>query len=281
METKEYLGAIDLSPYPRPAVIEGAERDEALDTLLKFLMRERGLIAAYSASYEKKLALVRAKMNSRPPIPVPQDILAMQDRIFWTETLGKGIVRAEDLTFGKYDLALWEGDITRLGLDAIVNAANRELLGCFLEGHRCIDNAIHSAAGMQLRADCNRIVSAAGHEEENGSACITRGYNLPSSYVIHTVGPMVGRTVTEEDRADLSGCYTSVLDLCEEMDLHSVAFCCVATGVFNFPADEAAEIATGTVLRWKLRHADYPLRVVFNTFRPRDTAIYRSILSML
>lgn len=281
MNFEEYADQINLTPYPRPETIAGEEREEACDALLKFLMRERGLIAAYSASYEKKRMLVRNKMNSRPPIPVPAEMLALQDRLFWTETLEKGIVRPEDLLFGKYDFALWEGDITRLGTDAIVNAANRALLGCFLEGHRCIDNAIHSAAGMQLRADCMRIVSAVGHEEESGSACITRAYNLPSRYVIHTVGPMVGRTVTEEERAALHGCYTSVLELAERLDLHSVAFCCVATGVFNYPAEEAAEIATGAVLKWKLRNPDYPIKIIFNTFLPRDTAIYRSILSLL
>ncbi len=281
MSLEEYRSAIDLTPYPRPQPLPEGEKEGACDALLRFLMRERGLIAAFSSTYERKRALVRAQMNVRAPLPVPADILSLQDRLFWTESLERGIVREEDISAGKYDIALWEGDITRLALDAIVNAGNKSLLGCFLAGHNCIDNVIHSAAGMQLRGDCQRIISALGHEEENGNARITRAYNLPARYVIHTVGPMVGRAVTEEQRADLRSCYLSSLDLAREMGLHSIAFCCIATGVFNFPPDEAAEIATGAVLKWKLRNADHPIKVVFNTFRPHDTAVYRNILGMM
>ncbi len=281
MSLEEYRSVIDLSPYPRPQPLSAEEKEAACDRLLRFLMRERGLIAAFSSGYEKKRALVRSQMNVRPALPVPADILATQDGLFWTESLERGIVHADDLPADKYGIALREGDITCLDADAIVNAGNKSLLGCFLPGHNCIDNIIHSAAGMQLRADCQRIISAIGHEEENGNARITRAYDLPARYVIHTVGPMVGRNVTEQERADLRGCYLASLDLAAEMGLKSIAFCCVGTGVFNFPADEAAEIATGTVLKWKLRNPGYPLKVIFDTFRPRDTQIYRTILGMM
>ncbi len=279
--TESYTKAIDLSPYPRPAMLDGAGKEAACDELLRYLMRERGLIAAFSSAYEKKRALVRARMNVRAPLPAPPDVLKLQDSLFWTESVERGIVRTADIPVGKSGISLWEGDIRRLDADAVVNAANRSLLGCFLEGHNCIDNLLHSAAGMQMRRDCQLIIAALGHEEEVGNARVTRAYNLPSKYVIHTVGPMVGRTVTEEDRADLHACYISTLDLAEEMGLSSVAFCCISTGVFNFPYDQAAEIAVGAVLKWKLRHPHSDLRVIFDTYLPRDTAIYESILAML
>lgn len=271
---------VELTPYPRPTLLSDAERDAALDALLKFLLRERGMIAAFNATYEKKRRIVRESMNRRPPHPIPDDILALQDGLLWTENAAR-IVRTDGIPEGKYGICQWEGDITRLDADAVVNAANSSLLGCFIPGHNCVDNVIHSAAGMQLRADCQRIVSALGREEECGNARITRAYNLPAKYVIHTVGPMVGRAVSEEQRAALRSSYTSTLNLCEELGLSSVAFCCISTGVFNFPADAAAEIATGAVLAWKLRHPDYPLKVIFDTFTPADTRIYENILRMV
>lgn len=280
MGLSDYAGSIDLTPYPRPAPLGEEDKIKACDELLRFLLKERGTIAAFSATYEKKRQIVRGAMNQRAPLPVPGDILALQDALFWTETLERGVVRTEELPEGKYGVSLYEGDITRLDADAVVNAANETLLGCFIPRHACIDNVIHSAAGMQLRADCQRIISAIGREE-CGNARATRAYNLPSRYVFHTVGPRVGREVTERQRADLRSSYLSCLDLALEMGLRSVAFCCISTGVFNFPHDEAAEIAAGAVVNWKLKHADVPLRVIFDTFLPRDTEIYRSILGMM
>ncbi|MBR7186118.1 MAG: protein-ADP-ribose hydrolase [Clostridia bacterium] len=281
MNLSQYRNSIDLTPYARPGMITEVEKEEACDQLLKFLLRERGLIAAFNATYEKKRRLVRDSMNVRPPHPVPPEILALQDRLFWAESLERGIIALDSLAFDRYGIALYEGNIIRLGAEAIVNAANKTLLGCRIPGHECVDNVIHSAAGMQMRADCQRIIAALGHEEECGNARITRAYNLPAKYVIHTVGPMVGRQVTEDQRAALRSSYIAALNLAEEMNLHSIAFCCVGTGVFNFPADEAAEIATGAVLGWKLRHEDYDLKVIFDTFRPKDTAIYQNILKMM
>lgn len=272
---------VDLTPYPRPEPLKDGEREEACDHLLKFLLKERGVIAAFSASYERKRALVREYMNTRAPLPVPEEILAVQDRLFWTESLNRGIVAAEDIPDVKLGVGLWQGDITRLATDAIVNAANKSLLGCFLPGHMCIDNAIHSAAGMQLRNDCAKLMSEQGTEEECGDAKITRAYNLPSKYVIHTVGPMVGRGLDRDQRSQLGSCYSECLNLAEEMGLRSIAFCCISTGVFNFPRENAAEIASGAVIKWKLRHPDSKLRVVFDTFLDDDTRIYRNILKMM
>ena len=272
---------VDLTPYPRPALLGAAEQAAATDALLKFLLRERGLIAAFSATLEKKRALVRGYMNERPAHPIPAEIAALQDGLFWTESVERGIVSAEELSFDGHGFALWEGDITRLAADGIVNAANAGMLGCFLRNHGCIDNAIHSAAGMQLRDDCAKIIAAQGHEEGVGDCKLTRAFNLPATYVLHTVGPMVRREVTDEDRADLRSSYLSCLRTASLAGLKTVAFCCIATGVFSFPREEAAEIAVGTVLKWKMRHPESGLKIIFNTFLPQDTEIYRSILAMV
>ncbi len=276
----EYRSAIDLSPYPRPALLDRAACTEACDTLLKFLLRERGLIAAFSATYERKRRLVRGYMNERPAHPVPSDILAVQDALFWTESVERGIVSPQDFPDRKPGIALWEGDITRLAADGIVNAANKGLLGCFLPDHNCIDNVIHSAAGMQLRGDCAKILALQGREEDCGECKLTRAYNLPARYVLHTVGPMIWHSVEERQRAQLRSCYISCLNTAEEAGLSSLAFCCISTGVFSFPREEAAEIAVGAVLNWKMRHPESRVRVIFNTFLPEDTQIYHNILSL-
>lgn len=274
---------IDLDPFPRPAPFATKEEmTEACDTILKFLLRERGMIAAFSTTYERKRALVRGYMNERAPLPVPGDLIELQNRLFWTETIMRGIVRVADIPEIKYGISLWEGDITRLDADGIVNAANSRLLGCFLPGHNCIDNVIHSFAGMQLRSDCARLMARQDKQEEDvGDAKITRAYNLPSVYVLHTVGPMIGHEPDEKQKAELRSCYTSCLNLAEEAGLNSLAFCCVATGVFNFPHAAAAEIAVGAVVNWKLRHPENNMRVIFNTFLPADTKIYEQILKYI
>lgn len=279
---EEYKDFIELTPYPRPKPIESDEEKTALcDMLLKFLLREKGVIAAFSATYDKKRSLLRSYMNERAALPVPQDILDIQDRLFWTESLEREIVSVSDLPEGKYGLSLWQGDITRLDADGIVNAANETLLGCFLPGHNCIDNVIHSYAGMQLRRDCARIMALQGQEEEPGHAKVTRAYNLPAKYVLHTVGPMIGREVGDEQIARLRACYISCLNLAEELGLSSLAFCCISTGVFNFPRAEAAEIAAGAVVNWKLHHPQSKLKVIFNTFLEEDTNIYQNILKLI
>lgn len=279
---ESYQKIVELTPYPRPALLGSeAEKMKACDKLLKFLLRERGLIAAFSATYEKKRQLVRGYMNERPALPVPSEILEVQDALFWTESVERGIVSVQEIPEVKYGISLWQGDITRLDADAVVNAANKAMLGCFLAGHSCIDNVIHSYAGMQLRDDCARIMAYQGAPEECGEAKITRAYNLPSKYVIHTVGPMVGREITQQHRAQLRSCYTSCLNLAQKAGLGSIAFCCISTGVFNFPRGEAAEIATGAVMNWKIAHPESKLKIIFNTFLDEDTRIYGNILKLI
>ena len=174
-------------------------------------------------------------------------------------------------------LVLWQGDITRLKADAIVNAANSALLGCFHPCHGCIDNAIHSAAGLQLREACFQLMQAQGRPEPNGRAKLTRGYNLPASYVLHTVGPIVRGRVTGRDRAELTACYRACLELAAEHHLRSVAFCCISTGEFHFPNREAAQLAVAAVTEF-LQQTTSIQKVIFNVFKDADAAIYRALL---
>ena len=223
--------------------------------------------------------LLRSLMNVRPPMPLKQDLLTMQDELLSAEWEEKGIVDGDSLPEvpGHPGIALWRGDITRLKADAIVNAANSALLGCFCPCHGCIDNAIHSAAGLQLRDACHQIMQAQGHPEPNGRAKLTKGYNLPARYVLHTVGPIVQGRVTHQDRRDLASCYRSCLELAAEHGLESVAFCCISTGEFHFPNQEAAEIAVKTVTDF-LRQDMSIKKVIFNVFKDIDETIYRRIL---
>lgn len=260
---------------------DSKEKEDACDRLLRFLLRERGMVAAFSASYDKKRELVREYMNVRAAVPVPQDILDIQDRLFWTESLERGIVCVEDIPEIKNGVSLWEGDIRRLNADAVVNTANPSLLGCFLRGHDCIDNLIHSAAGMQLRDACAKIVAQLGREAEAGETYLTLAYNLPSKYVFHTVGPAVGRDLDDSKRQELRSAYTSCMNLAMDSGVASIAFSCISTEIFNFPRSEAAEIAVGSVLNWKMKHEDFPIRTVFVPASREDGEIYREILRLI
>lgn len=224
--------------------------------------------------------LLRSLMNVRPPMPLDPSFLAVQDALLSAEREEKGVVEADALPErpGHPGIALWQGDITRLKADAIVDADNDRLLGCFVPCHSCIDNAIHSAAGLQLRDECAEIMRAQGHPEPAGRAKLTRAYNLPARYVLHTVGPIVGRWVTWKDRRELAACYRSCLALAAEHDLRSVAFCCISTGEFHFPNQEAAEIAVRTVREFLEQQTTSVERVIFNVFKDLDAAIYRRLL---
>lgn len=224
--------------------------------------------------------LLRSLMNLRPPMPLDPDFLAAQDALLSAETAEKGVVDGETLVPTQADprLVLWQGDITRLRADAIVDADNSALLGCFAPCHSCIDNAIHSAAGLQLRDACAEIMRAQGRPEPAGRAKLTRAYNLPARYVLHTVGPIVGRWVTWKDRRELAACYRSCLALAAEHDLRSVVFCCISTGEFHFPNQEAAEIAVRTVREFLEQQTTSVERVIFNVFKDLDAAIYRRLL---
>ena len=222
--------------------------------------------------------LLRSLMNVRPPMPLSKEFLTLQDDLLSDERKEKGVVTIGELPAttipGVY---LWQGDITRIAADAIVNAANSALLGCFCPCHGCIDNAIHSAAGLQLRDECYVLMQAQGHEESTGQVKLTKGYNLPARYVLHTVGPIVYGELKENDREALRSCYDSCLALAEENELKSIAFCCISTGEFHFPNQEAAEIAVAAVKEF-LHRSGSCMEVIFNVFKDLDYKIYRELL---
>lgn len=223
--------------------------------------------------------LLRSLMNVRRPVPLKPAFLKAQDELLRREREEKGIVHVSSLPASPVDarLVIWQGDITRLDADAIVNAANCQLLGCFWPCHGCIDNAIHSAAGLQLREECRQIMEAQGHDEPTGQAKLTGAYNLPAKYVLHTVGPIIRGPLTRQDRDDLASCYRSCLEVAEKEGLKSVAFCCISTGEFHFPNRDAAEIAVATVRNF-LRHNTSIQKVIFNVFKDVDEKIYRELL---
>lgn len=226
---------------------------------------------------EDQRQLLRAVMNvHNPQDPIPADYWAVQDELLQAETQQKGVVNLADLTPIASQIYLWQGDITRLAVDAIVNAANSQLLGCFHPLHACIDNAIHSAAGLQLRQACFELMEKQGELEATGKAKITPAFNLPSKFVLHTVGPIIYENVHETDRTLLADCYRSCLQLAKASGLKSVAFCCISTGEFRFPNQLAAEIAVQTVREFLSENPE--MNVVFNVFKDVDLGIYRELL---
>ncbi len=228
---------------------------------------------------ERRWQLLRSLMNVRPPMPVTDEFLRVQDEFLKEMTAEKGITDGDSLPAcpGDPHLVLWQGDITTLRCDAIVNAANSRMLGCFSPCHGCIDNIIHTMSGVQLRLACDALMRAQGHEEPTGQAKITPGFNLPARYVLHTVGPIIDDEVAEGDEALLASCYRSCLELAGQNGLRSVAFCCISTGVFRFPPDRAAGIAVQAVKEF-LREDTSIRRVIFNVFKDSDLAIYRELL---
>lgn len=222
--------------------------------------------------------LLRALMNVRMALPAADDFLAVQDAYLQEEIRRKGVTALADLEPVQKELYLWRGDITTLQCDAIVNAANSQLLGCFYPNHGCIDNAIHTFAGVQLRLACAELMKQQGHEEETGGAKITSAFNLPSRYVLHTVGPIIHGWLVKKDKELLASCYRSCLELAEKNGLNSVAFCCISTGEFHFPNDKAAQIAIETVKSYK-KQRNSEIKVIFNVFKELDYSIYRKLLS--
>lgn len=254
-------------------------QDERLDCMLRYLLSEwdetRGL--ALPADPGEKRRLWRSLVNVRPPELIDGAYLRTEDAYLQEELRRKGVTRLDDLTPVQPGLYLWQGDITTLAADAIVNAANSRMLGCFVPCHGCIDNAIHTYAGVQLRLECANIMQRQGHEEETGHAKITKGYNLPCRYVLHTVGPIIDGSVTPADRELLASCYRSCLDLAALHGCRSVAFCCISTGEFHFPGELAAQIAVQTVRAWQRQNPDR-IEVIFNVFKDSDYEIYRRLL---
>lgn len=229
--------------------------------------------------------LLRSLMNIRLPRRMPPETLLIQDAYLRQRAEEKGIVTPEEIPVREGVISLWQGDITRLAADAIVNAANSQMLGCFVPMHTCIDNCIHTFAGVQLRAECNRQMNqlriryGRDYEQPTAVPMLTDAYNLPAKKVIHIVGPIVQGRLTPALEKGLADCYRNTLDMCLENGLKSVAFCCISTGVFHFPNRKAAEIAVSTVKDWISSHPETMERVIFNVFKDEDRTYYEELLS--
>jgi O-acetyl-ADP-ribose deacetylase (regulator of RNase III) len=267
------------------------KKKEMLDALLRAFLAEGWADSRLSipADAASQRYLVRTLLNVRPPLPARPELLELQDRLLSAERDSVGVTDPCGLPtirqmFGdgsipfRDQLVLWKGDITTLAADAIVNAANSKLLGCFVPHHRCIDNAIHSTAGIQLRLECNEIMQRQGFDEPVGQAKVTRGHNLPAHHVLHTVGPIIHGSVRPEDEQLLESCYTACLHLAaQHEDIKVLAFCCISTGEFRFPKVPAAQIAVRTVYRWLKASGHHLERIVFNVFTQEDHDIYAAL----
>ena len=262
-----YLMADEHVSHQIPSTLE--ERQRMMRALMNVWSNE-----SIQACLEGRVATNEDEVNVWEPRPIAEDFLMKQDAELQMQREDKGVVEISDITPQTSDILLWQGDITRLKVDAIVNAANAQALGCWAPLHNCIDNCIHSAAGIQLRKECADKMQ--GRLLATGDAFITQGYNLPARYVIHTVGPIIPDGVpTKEQEEQLAQCYRSCLDLAEEDGLESIAFCCISTGVFHFPNELAARIAIETVKSYP-RHA--LKTIVFNVFLDKDRNIYQQLL---
>lgn len=252
---------------------------ERLTFLIEYLINENNGLESFHIPVEEnaRKRLLRSLMNIRPPKPAAKDFLDIQGEYLQEEKTKKGVITLADIPFVKSGIYLWQGDITRLSVDAIVNAANSGMLGCFVPCHGCIDNAIHSAAGIELRLECSRIMEKQKTEEPAGRAKITKGYHLPCRYVLHTVGPIIYGEVTQRDCNLLSDCYRSCLELAAAYRLKSIAFCCISTGEFHFPNEAAAQIAIQTVKDYQKKNPG-GMEVIFNVFKDCDYEIYRQLL---
>ena len=247
--------------------------------LIEELLRERPSCRRQEipADTDRQKVLLRSLMNVRHPAAIDKRFLEVQDDYLQEELAAKTITRLSDLRPVQEGIYLWRGDITTLECGAIVNAANSGMTGCYQPCHNCIDNCIHTYAGVQLRLKCAEMMAEQGYEEPTGQAKITPAYNLPCDYVIHTVGPIVRGELTREHCALLESCYRSCLKLADENGVGSITFCCISTGVFMFPNEKAAEIAVDTVRKYKVETGS-KIEVVFNVFKERDEAIYRKLL---
>ncbi len=228
--------------------------------------------------------LLRSLMNVRMPGRMDSKTIEVQDEYLSERIRENGIVYLEDIPVSKDKISIWQGDITRLKVDAIVNAANSQMLGCFVPMHTCIDNCIHTYAGIQLREECNRQMNelriryGRNYEQPTAVPMLTEAYNLPAKKVIHIVGPIVDDVLTPDLEKDLADCYRNTLDMCRDNGLGSVAFCCISTGVFRFPNERAAQIAVQTVTEWLEQNPDGIERVIFNVFKDEDKRIYEKCI---
>ena len=255
--------------------------DEQRIWLIKQLLAERSDVADVEipAGEKEQKDLLRGLMNIRMPDPISEEFLKIQDEYLTAENEAEGIVRLEDLTPIGSDaqIYLWQGDMSRLSVDAVVNPANSGFTGCYQWLHSCLDNILGFKAGIQLRLYCNDIIEKQGYPEPTGGAKITPAFNLPAKYIIHTVGPIVQHVLTKQNEDDLASCYRSILKLADEKGLSSVALCCISTGVFMFPNERAAEIAVATVKEY-LDTTGSGIKVLFNVFKDIDLLFYQNLL---
>lgn len=255
---------------------QSERRNFLIQSLLEESREYRGMQIPSDSTGQRQL--LRGLMNVRMVKKSSAEFLNIQDAYLQEETAKKGVTNVDDLTPVQQGLYLWQGDITALRCDAIVNAANSGMTCCYVPNHRCIDNCIHTFAGVQLRLYCEEMMEAQGHAEPTGQAKITPAYNLPCRYVLHTVGPIVGGHLTETHCRQLADCYRSCLSLAAENGLKSVAFCCISTGEFHFPNEKAAEIAVATVKEFLAQKETSVEKVIFNVFKDRDREIYEELL---
>ena len=261
-------------------------QDERLNFLIEVFRAESKDYTKLCVPAERdgKRKLLRALMNVRMPGPMSTEVLAVQDAYLRERAEEKGVVRLDNISGIRDGLSVWQGDITRLAVDAIVNAANSAMLGCFVPGHNCIDNCIQTYAGVQMRAECNRQMKLLKREygqsyvQPTAIPLLTDGYNLPAKKVVHIVGPVVTGSLTQKHKTELAACYTNTLDLCMREGLKSLAFCCISTGVFHFPNEEAAEIAVNTVRGWQETQGNVIERIIFNVFKDEDKKCYENLI---
>lgn len=254
---------------------QGERRKYLIQKLLQEDVQYRDMEVPAGEAEQKQM--LRGLMNIRLPRRIDREFLNVQDAYLQTEIAAKGITELDDLYPSADGLYLWQGDITTLQCDAIVNAANSGMTGCYVPNHRCIDNCVHTFSGIQLRIECAEMMRLQGHEEETGKAKITKAYNLPCRYILHTVGPIIRDGLTKKDCDLLAECYRSCLNLAAENHLESLAFCCISTGEFHFPNDRAAQIAVGTVKEF-MRRGTSVKKVIFNVFKDLDKDIYSGLL---
>ena len=260
-------------------------QEERLDYLVEEFKADSGEYRTLQtpADEEGKRQVLRSLMNIRMPRGMSSDVLDVQDAYLQERAAEKGVVELSDIPELRDGMSIWQGDISRLAVDAIVNAANSQMLGCFVPMHTCIDNCIHTFAGVQLRAECSRQMKklrakyGPDYEQPTAVPMLTDGYNLPAKKVIHIVGPIVSGELTPALEQELAACYTNSLNMCAENGLRTVAFCCISTGVFRFPAERAALIAVKTVRQWLADHENVMDRVIFNVFSDKDRKIYEHL----
>lgn len=254
---------------------QSERREYLIGALLKENRRYQRMQIPSETDEQKRL--LRSLMNVRFASPIAEEFVAIQDEYLQDTNAEKGFITLSDMDELQPDIFLWQGDITRLKVGAIVNAANSGMTGCYQPCHNCIDNCIHTYAGIQLRNYCAVLMEKQGYEEPTGQAKITPGFNLPCDFVIHTVGPIVQGKLTSRHEEMLRSCYESCLKIADENNVESIAFCCISTGVFMFPNRRAAEIAVQTVKEYK-QTTGSQIKVIFNVFKDSDREIYKELL---